>query len=106
RKAQQEEMLASTKIGAEVMLQSGIFGTIEDIDEDEQRVTLRSASSSLVVHRSAILNVITPVEEEESAPTSIAPDDDPNFGTHLSENDAPSDDSDSGSTDESNGKNT
>lgn len=67
--------------GAEVMLQSGIFGTIESVDEEDlTKVVVRSGTTTFVVHRSAIGNVITPVEVEETEQEKqIAPDDDPNF---------------------------
>lgn len=73
--------------GAEVMLQSGIFGTIESVDEEDlTKVVIRSGSTSFVVHRSAIGNVITPVETEETEPEKqIAPDDDPNFSGNEGE---------------------
>ena len=54
RQAAQQEMQNNLRPGAQVMLQSGIFGTIESVDEEENRVTVRSGDSSIVVHLSLI----------------------------------------------------
>ena len=78
------ELQSNMRPGAEVMLQSGIYGTIEDIDEEENRVTLRSGSTTLVVHRNAISQVITPVDApDDEIDESLAPDDDPAFGQRI-----------------------
>lgn len=85
RQAQQAEMQNKMQPGAEVMLQSGIYGTIASIDEEDNRVTVISGTSTLVVHRNAIGQVISgadaPAEEAEN-PT-LAPDDDPAFGERV-----------------------
>lgn len=84
RKEQIAALQAGIQPGAEVMLQSGIYGFVEDIDDEEQKLTLRSGTSLLVVHRSAVMNVVTPVDapivEEE-----LAPDDDPSFHRSVDE---------------------
>ena len=95
RQAAQQEMQNNLRPGAQVMLQSGIFGTIESVDEEENRVTVRSGDSSIVVHRNAIGQIVTPADAPaESAETGeLAPDDDPEFGERVSEikNDAAED---------------
>lgn len=85
RRAQMEEMQNKTVPGAEVMLQSGIYATIDSIDEEANRVTVTSGTSSFVVHRNAIGQVVTPVDapEEESEAVTLAPDDDPEFGERV-----------------------
>ena len=87
RQAAQQEMQNNLRPGAQVMLQSGIFGTIESVDEEENRVTVRSGDSSIVVHRNAIGQIVTPADAPaESTETSeLAPDDDPEFGERVSE---------------------
>lgn len=90
------ELQSNMRPGAEVMLQSGIYGTIEDIDEEENRVTLRSGSTTLVVHRNAIAQVVTPVDApDDEIDESLAPDDDPAFGQRIAGlgDDKPSSDS-------------
>lgn len=86
RQQAQQEMQNNLRPGAEVMLQSGIFGTIESVNEEENRVTVQSGTSTLVVHRNAIGQIVTPVSEPaaDHAPV-IAPDDDPAFGERLNE---------------------
>lgn len=67
--------------GAQVMMQAGIYGTIESIDEDDDnRILIRSGDSTLLVHRNAIGNIVEPVEAPEEVEEMLAPDDDPNFG--------------------------
>ena len=85
RQAQMAEMQNNMQPGAEVMLQSGIYGTIVSVDEEENRVTVQSGTSTLVVHRNAIGQVITPVDApaEESEAATLAPDDDPEFGERV-----------------------
>lgn len=86
RQAQQQEMHRKMVPGAEVILQSGIYGTIESIDEEANKVTLQSGTSTLVVHRNAIGQVVMPSDaiEFEDEAAELAPDDDPAFGEHVS----------------------
>ncbi|CAG7596043.1 preprotein translocase subunit YajC [Leucobacter soli] len=83
-----QEMQSKLQPGAEVMLQSGIFATVEQVDEAENRVTVRSGSSTLVVHRNAIGQIVTPVDAVETPGDEIAPDDDPAFGERIAAPDA------------------
>lgn len=85
RQQAQLEMQNNVRPGAQVMLQSGIFATIESIDEEENRVTVRSGDSSFVVHRNAIGQIITPADAPAEETTELAPDDDPEFGERVSE---------------------
>ena len=87
RKRQQaaQAMQSNLRPGAEVMLQSGIYGTIEEVDEEANRVTVRSGSSTLVVHRNAVGQIVAPVEPTEADEHTVAPDDDPEFGERVSE---------------------
>lgn len=94
RQRAMQDMQNGMRPGAEVMLQSGIFGTIEDIDEEDNKVTIRSGSSTLIVHRNAVSQITTPVDapDEDAAPESLAPDDDPEFRSQF---DAPASDASS-----------
>ena len=87
RQAQMAEMQNNMQPGAEVMLQSGIFGTIVAVDEEENRVTVLSGTSTIVVHRNAIGQIVTPVDApaEEAETSALAPDDDPEFGERFTE---------------------
>lgn len=92
-----QEMQNNLQPGAEVMLQSGIFGTVVSIDDEDNRLTVRTGESTIVVHRNAVGQVVTPVQVADDAP-SVAPDDDPEFGGHLHDSrqagDAENDDTD------------
>lgn len=85
RQRTQQELQNNMRPGAEVMLQSGIFGTLEEIDEETNRATIRSGSTTLIVHRNAISQVVTPVDgaDDDAQASDIAPDDDPAFGERL-----------------------
>lgn len=80
-----QELQTGLRPGAEVMLQSGIYGTLLEMDEEENRVTIQSGSSSLVVHRNAISQIVTPVDApiESGDSADLAPDDDPAFGERI-----------------------
>ncbi|WP_240422881.1 preprotein translocase subunit YajC [Leucobacter sp. wl10] len=85
RQAAMQELQNGLRPGAEVMLQAGIFGTIDSIDEAENRVTLTSGGSTFVVHRNAVSQIVTPSDapEDEPADAALAPDDDPAFGERV-----------------------
>lgn len=56
RKRQAALIEAASVVGTEVMLGSGIYGTITAIDGD--RVTLKSGTSTLVVAKGAIMRTV------------------------------------------------
>jgi len=87
RKRQQaaREMQDNLRPGAEVMLQSGIYGTVEEVDAEANRVTVRSGTSTLVVHRNAVGQIVTPVDAPAEPESELAPDDDPEFGERVGE---------------------
>lgn len=58
RKRQAALIEAASVVGTEVMLGSGIYGTITAVDAD--RVTLKSGSSTLVIAKGAIMRTVTP----------------------------------------------
>lgn len=102
RQAAAREMQDNLRPGAEVMLQSGIYATVEELDEEANRVTVRSGNSTLVVHRNAIGQIVTPVDGPAAADDEtreLAPDDDPEFGERLNESEA-SDASEEAGTDD------
>jgi len=85
RKRQQaaREMQDNLRPGAEVMLQSGIYGVVEDVDAETNRVTVLSGTSTLVVHRNAVGQIVTPAAGSEEPEARLAPDDDPEFGERV-----------------------
>ena len=84
RQQAQQEMQNNLRPGAQVMLQSGIFATVESVDEEENRVTIRSGDSTLVVHRNAVGQILVPADAPAES-SDIAPDDDPEFGERVDE---------------------
>lgn len=89
RQQQAQELQNSLQPGAEVMLTSGIFGTVVQIEDGAERAEVRVGGNTIEVHRQAIAKVVTPVEVEEEIEEVVAPDDDPEFGEHLEEGDKP-----------------
>jgi preprotein translocase subunit YajC len=70
RKKQAAQLAAQLEIGAEVMLGSGIFGTIEAIADD--RVILLSGTSTLEVARAAISRVSKSAQDNKPAAKTAA----------------------------------
>lgn len=85
RQAAQQELQNGLRPGAEVMLQSGIFGTVDSIEEESNKVTILSGTSTFVVHRNAVTQIVAPLEgaSESDLVADLAPDDDPAFGERL-----------------------
>lgn len=84
RQQAQIEMQNNLRPGAEVMLQSGIFGIVESVDDENNRVTLLSGTTTIVAHRNAVGQIVTPVEDAaEHENEELAPDDDPEFGERV-----------------------
>jgi len=78
RAAAARELQENMMPGVEVMLQSGIFGTITSIDEETNRVTVQSGpGTQLIVHRNAIASIV-PEPAPEVADTPV--EDSPEFG--------------------------
>jgi preprotein translocase subunit YajC len=73
RKRQAALIEAASVVGTEVMLGSGIYGTITAVDGD--RVTLKSGTTSLIVAKGAIMRTVNaaPVEQSSPAPVKAAP---------------------------------
>lgn len=60
RKRQAALIEAASVVGTEVMLGSGIYGTITAVEGD--RVTLKSGSSTLIVAKGAIMRTVNVAE--------------------------------------------
>jgi preprotein translocase subunit YajC len=67
RQRQQQSLLESLKVGDEVMTAGGIFGTLKDIDEEDDTVTVEIAPGTEVrMLRRAIAQRLVDEPEEES----------------------------------------
>ncbi|MFD0995482.1 preprotein translocase subunit YajC [Pseudoclavibacter chungangensis] len=61
RQAQAQETKSKAVVGAEVMTQAGIYGTIVDIDADNNVTTIETTPGTRIrVHSATVLNVVTP----------------------------------------------
>ncbi|HET7869948.1 MAG TPA: preprotein translocase subunit YajC [Actinomycetota bacterium] len=66
RQRQQQSLLESLKVGDEVMTAGGIFGTLKDIDEEDDIVTVEIAPGTEVrmLRRAIAQRLVDEVEEE------------------------------------------
>lgn len=87
RQAAARDLQSNMQPGVEVMLQSGIFGTVVSIDEEANRVTVQSGpGTQLIVHRNAVASVIPAAVPEQE---TVEADDDPKFGKRTTEGESP-----------------
>jgi preprotein translocase subunit YajC len=75
RQRDQQALAESLKPGAEVMTTFGVYGTIESIDDAENKLVLRTGpTSELTIHRQAVGRVVTPpagIGEAEPTATTV-----------------------------------
>ncbi|PJJ55878.1 preprotein translocase subunit YajC [Mumia flava] len=76
------DMQSRVELGAEVMLTSGIFGTVTGLDEDSMELTI-APGVEIRVHRNVVAKILTPTSGGADDPRL----DDP----ASSDDDAPSD---------------
>jgi preprotein translocase subunit YajC len=81
RQRDQQTLAESLKPGAEIMTTFGVFGTIESVDEAENKLVLRTGpTSEVTIHRQAVGRVVTPApgtaEPEAGTPVVEAPETD------------------------------
>lgn len=73
RQAAARALQEGLKPGVEVMLQSGIYGTVLDVDNEGNKVSVQSSpGTTLVVHRNAISTIIPEPQPEALAEESSA----------------------------------
>jgi preprotein translocase subunit YajC len=88
RQKQQKEQQKQQVVGAHVMTNHGIFGTILSIDEENNKVVLETGNGhSITVHRQAIGRVDSVPGDSDEAPafgaSSEASDAAPKFGERI-----------------------
>ena len=85
---------AQMVVGAEVMTNFGMYGTILAIDEEANKVALEIAPGTVVqLHRQTIARVVEPVVAEDLDDSSVDNTDsltEPEFGQRVSEGDTDS----------------
>lgn len=96
RKRDQESLQATMVVGAEVMTNFGMYGTIISIDEEANKVALEIAPGTIVnIHRQTIARVVEPVvadSEDGRAVAELNEDHatilgDPEFGQRVADDD-------------------
>ncbi|WP_234407366.1 preprotein translocase subunit YajC [Microterricola viridarii] len=88
RKRQKDAAQLQTQVvpGAKVMTNSGVFGTILSIDDEENEVLLETTPGTvLALHRQTIARVVTPVETAETVDAADSAIDEaaPEFGERI-----------------------
>lgn len=70
RQRDQAALTAGLKPGAEIMTTFGVFGTIESVDETENRIVLKTGpTSEITIHRQAIGRVVS--SPDDTAATEL-----------------------------------
>ncbi|QAY73901.1 preprotein translocase subunit YajC [Agromyces protaetiae] len=84
RQAEARELQAKVVPGAKVMTNFGLFGTIESIDDEENRVELEVAPGTVVtVHRQTVARVIEPALVPAVDETADEVASEPEFGERI-----------------------
>lgn len=89
RQRDQQALSSGLRPGAEIMTTFGVYGTVESVDDAENRIVLRTGpTSEITIHRQAVGRVITPVAEDgtEVNGEPVVLDDaatDPEFGERV-----------------------
>jgi preprotein translocase subunit YajC len=97
RQADARELQSKVVPGATVMTNFGMFGTIQSMDEEDNKVELEIAPGTVVtVHRQVVARVVDDVQPESETVADTVPDTvpdhlagEPEFGQRLDE--APAD---------------
>lgn len=87
RQRQAQELQSKVAVGAEVMTNFGVYGTILDMDEEENIVHLETTPGTVLkVHRQTVTRVVTPsplTPEDETIDHSA--DGEPEYGQRIDE---------------------
>jgi preprotein translocase subunit YajC len=71
----QQRLVGQAEVGDEIITQSGIYGTITDIDEEEGTITLEIApGTEIVMMRAAIGRLLTEPAYEDDPDEDAGPD--------------------------------
>jgi len=89
RKRQREaaELQQKVQVGADVMTNFGVFGTILDIDEENNKVQLETTPGTvLTVHRQVVTRVIDDHDtDNDDSDDTVVPTTEPAFGERVEE---------------------
>ncbi|MBU1588724.1 MAG: preprotein translocase subunit YajC [Actinobacteria bacterium] len=87
RQAQARELQSKVAVGAEVMTNFGLYGTILEMDDEENQVLLETTPGTVLkVHRQTVTRVVTesPIAPSQEVIDHSA-DGEPEFGERLDE---------------------
>jgi len=88
RQAQARELQSKVMVGAEVMTNFGLYGTILEMDDEENQVLLETTPGTVLkVHRQTVTRVVTPSPLESLATEHEAIDGEPAYGERLDDAD-------------------
>ncbi|WP_291054924.1 preprotein translocase subunit YajC [Herbiconiux sp.] len=86
RQAQARELQSKVAVGAEVMTNFGLYGTILEMDEEENQVLLETTPGTVLkVHRQTVTRVVTPSPLEALDDETPALDGEPAYGERIDE---------------------
>ncbi|WP_157424131.1 preprotein translocase subunit YajC [Agromyces lapidis] len=84
RQAEAKELQSKVQVGAKVMTNFGVFGTILSMDEEENQVLLETSPGTiLTVHRQTVARVVEPAEGTDEEPAAV--EGEPEFGERVSD---------------------
>jgi len=87
RQAQARELQSKVAVGAEVMTNFGLYGTILEMDEEENQVLLETTPGTVLkVHRQTVTRVVTPSPLDGiDEPIDHSTDGEPEYGERIDE---------------------
>ena len=77
RQQQQKHLLESVAVGDEILTVGGIYGLVEEAEEDEDLVVQVAAGVNVRVARRAVATVVKPEEDEEDLDDVVDADAEP-----------------------------
>ncbi|NQX33816.1 preprotein translocase subunit YajC [Herbiconiux sp. VKM Ac-2851] len=89
RQREAQELQSKVAVGAEVMTNFGVYGTVLEMDEEENQVLLETTPGTVLkVHRQTVTRVVTPSPLAPIDDETVALDGEPAYGERLDDADA------------------
>jgi preprotein translocase subunit YajC len=86
RQREAQELQSKVAVGAEVMTNFGVYGTVLEMDEEENQVLLETTPGTVLkVHRQTVTRVVTPSPLAPIDDETVALDGEPAYGERLDE---------------------
>ncbi|MFB2556005.1 preprotein translocase subunit YajC [Herbiconiux liangxiaofengii] len=91
RQRETQDLQSKVAVGAEVMTNFGLFGTILEMDDEENQVLLETTPGTVLkVHRQTVTRVVTPSPLTATDDELAVKTGDPEFGERLDDSTAAS----------------